>query len=149
MANAPFPSDFQEFLSACNAAGVEYLLIGGYAVTYHGYPRYTADMDVWVRSDPANAARVVDALDRFGFADAGATADMFLKPDQIVCLGVEPLRLELFTTIPGVEFEDCWASRVVQEYDDLSVPIISRDDLLKNKAASGRPKDLIDVEALE
>ena len=149
MENAPFPSDFREFLSACNAAGVEYLLIGGYAVAYHGHPRYTADMDVWVRSEPANAGRVVAALAAFGFGDVGATAEMFLEPDQIVRLGVEPLRLELFTTIPGVTFGDCWENRVVENYADLSVPIIGRDDLLTNKRASGRPKDLIDLAALE
>lgn len=127
---------------------VEYLLIGGYAVGYHGYPRATADMDIWVATNQANAQSVVAALEEFGFGGTGMTLDLFLKPDQIVRMGNTPLRIEILTTISGVSFAEAYSERIVDEIDGVTVSIISCDSLKKNKLASGRPKDLADLDNL-
>lgn len=132
----------------CNEHRVEYLLVGGYAVGFHGYPRATVDMDIWVRRQPENAARIVDALREFGFGVSNLTPDLFLQEDQIVRMGVPPVQLEIFTYIPGVEFEACFKNRVAAEIDGLPVFLISREDLRINKKASGRHKDLDDLEHL-
>src|SRR3954454_3421034 len=105
------PADFREFLRLLNSHGVEYLLIGGYAVVYYGHPRTTADMDVWVAISPENAGRVVAALEAFGFSPGSVSPDLFLAENQVVRLGVPPLRLELLTTISGVTFAACYARR--------------------------------------
>lgn len=132
----------------CHEHRVDYLLVGGYAVGFHGYPRATIDMDVWVRRDPENAARIVRALQEFGFGVPNLTPELFLQEDQIVRMGVPPVQLEIFTHIPGVEFEACFAKRIVAELDGLPVSLISGEDLKTNKKASGRHKDLDDLEHL-
>lgn len=141
--------DFREFLKSLNDAKVEYLLIGGFAVGYHGYPRATSDLDVWIAISPDNARRVVAALREFGFGAPDLKEDLFLREKLIFRMGVEPIRIEISTKIDGVVFEECWSRRIAGEMDGLPVPIISRQDLLKNKRASGRHKDLDDVEQLE
>jgi hypothetical protein len=142
------PPDFREFLRLCNEHRVEYLLVGGYAVGFHGYPRATIDMDIWVRRQPENATRIVAALREFGFDVPNLTPELFLREDQIVRMGVPPVQLEIFTRIPGVDFETCFANRVAAEIDGLPVLLISREDLRANKQASGRHKDLDDLEHL-
>ncbi len=131
-----------------NAHRAEYLLIGGYAVGYHGYPRATVDMDIWVAVHPANADRLVSALNAFGFDQPGLKPDLFLKGDQVVRMGVPPVRIEIVTTISGVRFEACHAARIEAEIDGVTVPVISLGDLKANKKASGRHKDLDDLEHL-
>ena len=131
-----------------NSHQVEYLLIGGYAVGYHGYPRATADMDIWIARHPQNAEKVVAALKEFGFAVPKLSVELFLKENQIICMGVPPVKVDIATTISGVTFDECYAERVVDILDDVEVNIISRKHLKANKKASGRLKDLTDLENL-
>lgn len=141
--------DFKEFLKLLNSKGVEYLLIGGYAVSYYGYPRATADLDVWVGSTAQNSKRIVEALKEFGFDGDALKPSLFRKPDQIVRMGVPPLRLEILTSISGVTFSMCYAKRQNVTMDGTELTLIHLDDLRKNKRASGRPKDLDDLNHLD
>ena len=142
------PNDFKEFLKLLRAYEVKYLLIGGYAVGLHGYVRSTNDIDFWVSLTSDNAERVVEVLKEFGFDVPELSKDLFLKRDQIVRMGVEPVRIEVTTTISGVEFDDCYPERVETTLDDLPVSVINLRDLRINKEASGRLKDLADLENL-
>lgn len=148
MATPVLARDFREFLKSFNSANVEYLLIGGYAVGIYGHIRATNDLDIWVNTSPENAARIVHALREFGFTAAGLTSDLFLVPNSIVRMGVPPIRIEILTSISGVEFESCYAEKKMIEIDDLMVPLISLPRLRENKAASARAKDLADLENL-
>jgi hypothetical protein len=127
---------------------VQYLLIGGYAVGYHGYPRATADMDIWIAIHPENAAKIVSVLHEFGFDVPELSAALFLKEKQIIRMGVPPVKLKITTTISGVEFDECYRERVTDILDDIEVNIISLKHLKINKKASGRYKDLNDLENL-
>ena len=129
------PQDFKDFLKLLDAEGVEYLLIGGYAVAYHGYPRATEDIDIWIASSSQNAQRIIRALKQFGFDVPELAQDLFLKPESIVRMGVPPLRIELSTTISGVDFAECYQARVTEAIDGISVSIINLPDLKKNKQA--------------
>ena len=141
------PPDFKEFLRLFNEHKVRYLLIGGYAVGYHGYPRATNGMDVWVACDPENAQRVTAALKSFGFNTPELSPKLFLD-DNIVRMGIPPLRIEVLTVISGVSFEECYAECVRDEFDGVQVNLISLPRLKQNKQASGRHKDLNDLEHL-
>ena len=141
-------ADFKDFLSLLNAHRVEYLLIGGYAVGYHGYPRATVDLDVWTGSTPDNARRTVAVLREFGFTDPILTPGLFLEPDRIVRMGVPPFRIEIATTISGVEFDGCYRSRIDAVIDGVPVAVIDLASLRRNKLAAGRNKDLDDLENL-
>ena len=127
---------------------VEYLLIGGYAVGYFGYPRATADMDVWIAVNPANAARTVRALTRFGMVTPDMTVDLFLDKGKVIRIGVPPMRLEIQTAISGVEFSGCFARRCRADVGGIEINLIGLEDLKVNKRASGRHKDLEDLEHL-
>lgn len=142
------PSDFKEFLKLLNEIEVEYLLIGGYAVNYYGYVRPTGDMDIFISMNRENAEKIVAALRKFGFDSSELTADLFLKEKNIIRMGVPPLRLEILTTIDGVEFEECFANRNLIKIEDVAVNLISLRHLKINKLASGRYKDLDDLENL-
>ncbi|MBA3532471.1 MAG: hypothetical protein H0T73_11160 [Ardenticatenales bacterium] len=142
------PPDFKEFLQLLNAHQVEYLLIGGYAVGYYGFPRATGDMDVWVAIDPQNAEKLVVVLQEFGFDVPELAPELFLEENKIIRMGVPPLRLEILTTISGVQFEECYKDRKVDTIDGIAINLISLSDLKTNKAASGRLKDLNDLENL-
>ncbi len=149
MATTHLPPDFKEFLRSLNANHVEYLLVGGYAVGYHGYPRATVDMDVWIGVSSENARRVLTALERFGFgAEAGSNLDLLTQTGNVVRMGLPPLRIEIQTAISGVSFEECYARRVLATLDGIPVSIINADDLKRNKRAAGRPKDMNDLENL-
>jgi predicted nucleotidyltransferase len=126
-----FDQDFREFLKSLNDNHVRYLVIGGYAVAYHGHPRYTKDMDVWVASDKENAAQIVKALDDFGFASLGLKEEDFLEPGQIIQLGYPPNRIDLYTSTLGVDFETCYPDHEVFEMDGIQVNFID----LKNPEA--------------
>jgi hypothetical protein len=143
------PPDFREFFRLLNSARVRYLLIGGYAVNWYGYSRSTVDMDVWVAISKSNARRIVQALTEFGFGASGLSESLFLKEDQIVRMGVPPLRLEVLTSISGVTFARCFRRRKIVDIEGIKVNLISLRDLKINKRASGRPKDLLDLENLE
>ena len=142
------PLDFKEFLKLLNGKGVRYLLIGGYAVGYHGYPRATNDMDIWIAVHPENAERVVDALHAFGFDLPELTPDLFLQENKIIRMGNPPMRLEITTGISGVEFDDCYTNRVVDVLDGVEVNVIDLPHLKVNKKAAGRLKYLDDLENL-
>jgi len=148
MAPPLLPADFKELLRLLNTHSAEYLLIGGYAVTYHGYPRPTGDMDLWVALSPANAAKVIAALRDFGFGSDTLSLDLFATEGKILRIGVPPLRVEILSTISGVSFEDCYPKRVRAMMDGIEVPVIDLASLRKNKTASGRHKDLSDLENL-
>lgn len=143
-----FPQDFSEFLKLLNAHHVEYLLIGGFAVAMYGYPRATADMDVWVSRHSNNSERLVACLREFGFDSPNLNAELFEDPDRIIRMGVAPLRIEILTSIDGVDFAECVARAQTTTVDGSSVPVISLEDLKINKRASGRAKDLDDLENL-
>jgi len=145
MATIRLPPDFKEFLKLLNSNEVEYLLIGGYAVGYYGYPRPTGDMDVWIARTPDNAQRVVDALREFGFT---CPKELLLEQRQVVRMGVPPFRLEILTTISGVDFPACYAERLQVVLDEIDVSLISLPHLKLNKRASARSKDIADLENL-
>lgn len=144
----PLPQDFKEFLALLNSEKIEYLVIGGYAVSYHGYPRPTGDLDVWVAVHPDTASKLVGALGKFGFGGAGATHELFMTPGKVVRMGVPPVRIEVLTAISGVDFAECRARRVDAVLDGVPVSIIGREDLMANKLAAGREKDLNDLKQL-
>jgi hypothetical protein len=148
MATIHLPSDFKEFLKLLDAHQVEYLLIGGYAVGYHGYPRATVDMDIWIAMNPANSQKIVTVLKKFGFDLPELSPELFLKEWQIIRLGVPPVMIELATTLSGVNFNECYAERVVDTLDGVKVNLISLKHLKMNKTASGRHQDLADIENL-
>lgn len=139
--------DFREFLKLCTRKRVRYLLIGGYAVNYYGHARSTADMDVWVEPTPENAKRLVAVLAAFGFGKY-ASDEVFLQPGVILRMGRPPLRLEILNEISGVSFPECYAARNRSRIDGIRVDLICLAHLRKNKVASGRLKDLDDLEHL-
>jgi predicted nucleotidyltransferase len=148
MEKIEFPQDFSEFLKLLNAHHVEYLLIGGFAVAIHGYPRATADMDVWVARNRVNANRLVSCLQEFGFDTPDLVPELFEDPDRIIRMGEAPLRIEILMNIDGVTFEDCYSRAIEEIVDGSPVPVISLNDLKVNKRASGRSKDQDDLENL-
>ena len=148
MAKLRFPDDLREFLKLLNSARVEYLLIGGYAVAYYGYLRATSDLDIWVGASEQNAQKLIQALKDFGFDSPRLVPDLFLRQESIVRFGEPPMRIEILTSISGVKFATCFARRSRVQFDGLQINLIRLADLKKNKAASGRPKDLDDLQKL-
>jgi len=140
--------DFKELLELLNAHGVEYVIVGGYAVAFHGAPRYTRDLDLYVRPTPQNAERVLVALRKFGFGDLDLTLSDFVAPDRVVQLGVPPVRVDFVTSIDGVSWERVWENHAAGSYADVPVKFIGRQELIANKRASRRTIDLADTEAL-
>ncbi len=140
--------DFRDLLALFNKHQVEYIIVGGYALAFHGAPRYTGDIDIFVRLNPLNASHIMAALDEFGFGSAGLTAADFQKTNTVVQLGVPPVRVDVITSITGVSWEEAFANRAVGKYGDLSVNYIGRGQFISNKKATGRKKDLADLEAL-
>jgi predicted nucleotidyltransferase len=143
------PDDFREFLKLLNLNGVEYLVVGGYAVVHYGVHRITEVMDVWVAVSPENAQRLVATTEAFGFGAGTVSPSLFLAKDQIIRFGVPPLRLEILTTISGVDFVECYPRRTQTVIDGVDVSFIHLDDLKTNKAASGRSKDRSDLRKLK
>ena len=148
MALPELPRDFKEFLKSLTSNGVEYLLVGGYAVAFHGYLRATNDLDIWVKASQENAARIDRALRDFGFQLPDQSLEWFLLPNKMFRMGVPPIRIEILTGISGVEFETAYAEREFVTLDEITVPVISLPRLRQNKRASGRAKDLADLENL-
>ncbi|MGH8676009.1 MAG: hypothetical protein ACREVG_17100 [Burkholderiales bacterium] len=141
--------DFKEFVELLNSTGVEYLIVGGYALAAHGHPRYTGDLDIWFRSSPPNVQKLLDVLARFGFGGLGLKADDFLKPESVVQLGYPPSRIDLLTSIDGVDFDTGYAGRVVMNVGSVDLPIIGVEEFRANKRTVGRAKDLADLESLD
>jgi hypothetical protein len=140
--------DFREFIQSLNANRVRFLIVGGYAVALHGHPRYTKDLDIWIERSPENAERLVEALRQFGFGSLGLQAADFLVADQVIQLGYPPNRIDLVSSLSGVEFERCYPARVEVVVDETPIAFIDLENLKKNKKATGRHQDLADVENL-
>jgi len=140
--------DFEEFFTSCNRHRVEYLVVGGYAFAVHAHPRYTGDMDIFVRPTEGNARRILSALKDFGFVSPSLTLKDLATSGRVVQIGYPPLRIDLLTEIDGVGFEDAWARRVESTYGKQKIHVISKEDLIANKQASGRKQDLLDLEDL-
>jgi hypothetical protein len=140
--------DFRELLALFNAHHVEYLIVGGYALAFHGAPRFTGDLDIFVKPDMANAQRILTALAAFGFASVGLTPSDFERPDQVVQLGVPPVRIDLLTSITDVSWDEAWAGRIAGSYGDMPVYYLGREQFIANRRATGRTKDLADLEML-
>ena len=143
--------DFLDMIQALNSAEVEYLVVGAHAMAVHGVPRATGDFDIWVRPNRENGERVIRALNDFGapVAAHGISLDDLETPDTVYQIGLPPRRIDLMTGVSGVSFADAWPSKVRVEIEGLSIPVIGREELIRNKRASGRAKDLIDLEILE
>ena len=141
--------DFRELLLAFNAANVEYLLVGAHALAVYGHVRATKDLDVWIRPAENNADRVIAALTSFGAPLIDLSRDDLTSNGTVFQIGIPPLRIDLLTSIDGVEFEEAWSDRGTTQFADLPVFVISREHLIANKKASGRLQDLADVEQLE
>jgi hypothetical protein len=143
------PRDFVELFRCLNARKAEYLVVGGYAVAFHGYPRFTGDLDLFVNPDPGNASRVLAALDDFGFSGLGLTREDFTTPEQLVSLGYPPERVDIVSAIDGVSWRDAWAARFPGSFGGVDVFFIGRSELVRNKRASGRPQDRLDADILD
>ena len=141
--------DFKEMLSELLDAKVEFLLVGGHALGFHGETRNTRDIDFWINPTDDNAHKVREAMRSFGAPMAMFTLDDLAKPGMVFQLGVPPVRIDLITAVAGVNFADAWPNRIERDYDGLTVPIIGMDDLITNKRAAGRPQDLLDADKLE
>jgi len=137
--------DFKEFLALLIANDVRFLIVGGFALAAHGLPRATDDLDVWVWTDKDNAHALKNALDDFGFSSLDIEQADFLRPDLTLQLGYSPDRIDLMTSISGVEFEEAWERRIIATLDGVDFPVIGKADLVANKWALGRPQDLVDL----
>jgi len=141
--------DFKEFVALLNENDVKYLVVGGYAVALHGHPRYTNDLDVWIKMSPDNADKVLKVLEKFGLASLKLKPEDFLEKNQIIQLGYPPNRIDLLTALKDVEFDDCYEARVQVTIQNVKINFIDIENLKKNKRATGRLQDLADVEKLE
>ncbi|HKY09641.1 MAG TPA: hypothetical protein VJQ55_15435 [Candidatus Binatia bacterium] len=141
--------DFRDLLAEFNARGVEFLLVGAHALAAHGHVRATEDLDVWIRPDPANAKRVIEALRTFGAPLHDLTEKDLATPGLVFQIGVAPIRIDILTAIDGVEFAEAWAERYSTQFADLPVYVLSRAHMIQNKRAAGRNQDLADIERLE
>lgn len=142
------PPEFKRLLSALASNQVEYLVVGGYAVIYHGYVRTTGDLDIWVALDPENAVKIESSIRSLGFNPPGLKAEWFVRKGSVLRIGQEPLRFDIINDIDGVTFADCYARRITTHLQDVEVNLISLQDLKQNKRASGRNKDLADLDYL-
>ena len=140
--------DFKELLTLLNRHGVEYIIVGAYALAFHGVPRNTGDIDIYVRPTPPNAKQVMETLRDFGFGSLNLSEEDFLKPGQVVQLGHPPVRIDILTSISGVSWEQADKGKAAGKYGDVSVRYLGRQEYMANKRASGRKKDLADLDAL-
>lgn len=151
MSETGFNPDFLDLLGELLEAGVEFIVVGAHAMAVHGVPRATGDLDVWIRPSPENAMRVVEALTGFGapLAEHEVTLEDFARAGVVYQIGLPPRRIDLMTSISGVEFEEAWPGRVEVSVGSRRVPFLGRNELLRNKRASGREKDVLDAELLQ
>ena len=143
------PKDYEEFFVLLKKEKVKFLIVGAYALAYHGYPRFTGDIDIFISNEPPNARRALSAIEKFGFQGIGITVEDLLKPDSILQLGNPPLRIDIITDIDGVSFTSAWKNRVRGIFGKQNVWYISKKDLVKNKKATGRTQDKFDLEMLK
>ena len=140
--------DFKEFLQSLNDNNVRYLVIGGYAMAFHGHPRYTKDLDIWIDLDQSNATKIVQALRDFGFSSLNLEPTDFLEPDTTIQLGYPPLRIDLLMGLKGAAFDDCFPHRKVETVEGIKINIIDKLNLILLKREAGRPQDMADIENL-
>ncbi len=140
--------DFRDFIELLQANRVRYLVVGGYAVAVHGYPRYTKDLDIWIERSAENAARLLETLDQFGFGAMGLSPEDIMAPRQVIQLGYPPNRIDLVTDLTGLTFEECYPTKTTIAIGGLDIDFIDLDNLKRNKAATGRAQDLADIENL-
>ena len=140
--------DFKEFIESLNKNSVRYLIIGSFALSYYSEPRYTKDIDLLVDSTASNADRLMTAIREFGFSDIELKSGDFLEPDQVIQLGIAPLRIDLLTSLKGIPFADAWDRRTTGQYGDIPAFYISKQDLIDHKKLVGRKQDLADIEKL-
>jgi predicted nucleotidyltransferase len=141
--------DFKEFIELLNKHQVEYMIVGGYSVAYHGYVRYTGDIDIWVNPNGVNAERIMLALSDFGFGTIDLSVEDFIEPDRVVQFGVAPLRIDLMTSVSGLpDFDKIKERTQIVTIDNLSIPMIGYADLISNKKHTDRPKDKLDIQEL-
>ena len=140
--------DYDEFFALLNAHGVEFLVVGAYALAYHGAPRYTGDIDVFLKPTTENAARFLAALSAFGFPPGNLAPEQIVEPTRIIQMGVEPVQIHVMSAISGVTWDDAWAGRVEARCGSRDLPFIGRAEFIRNKRAAGRLKDLADIEAI-
>lgn len=140
--------DSKEFVELLSSNGVDFLIVGGHAVGFHGYPRFTGDLDIWVRTSPENATRLARVFAAFGFSEEEALIGLFSEPGNMLQLGLPPNRIDVLSQISGIDFSEAWPNRIHGNLNGIAVGIIGVEDLLRNKRASGRPKDLADVDEI-
>lgn len=140
--------DFKEFIRLLNEQKVEYIIVGGHAVIYHGYVRYTGDLDVWINNSNENADKMMRVIEKFGFGSIGLTKKDFMEKDSIIQLGYEPDRIDIITSVEGLNFNDSYPRAIETEYDGEKIKLLSLEDLKINKKAAGRLQDLTDLEKL-
>ena len=140
--------NFKEFIKLLNANDVKYLIVGGFAVAYHGYPRYTKDIDFWVWAHPDNAEKIINTIQEFGFGIGRFKKEDFLNLENVVQLGHEPNRIDLILQLDGLDFENCFPHAVETEFEGIPLHFINLEDLIKNKLATGRLKDKVDAQNL-
>lgn len=145
MAKMQLPQDFKDFLKLLNLHNAEYMVIGGYAVGFHGYPRATGDLDIWIGINPKNAERLILVLKEFGLDIPETHKEVFVQENKVFRMGKPPIRIQLLTTISGSNFTDCYPNRILTALDEIPANIINKKDLIQNKKASGRPKDMDDL----
>jgi predicted nucleotidyltransferase len=148
MAEIELHPDFKDFLRLLNSHGVEYLVVGGYAVGYYGYPRSTGDIDIWIPVDEETAEKTAAVLRDFGMPEKDVSKDLFTEKEKVIRMGVPPVRIEVITSASGVDFKECYARRAAVVLEGISVNFISLEDLKRNKREAGRHKDLEDLEHL-
>lgn len=144
-----FEPDFVDFISLLNLHKVDYMIIGAHALAFHGRPRHTGDLDVWIKPDEENAFKMLAVINDFGFGSLGISEQDFLKDNYITQLGYPPLRIDILNNISGVSFDEAYENKVDGEIDDLKVSFINVNEFIKNKEATGRPKDLGDIDSLK
>ncbi|MCP4446133.1 MAG: nucleotidyltransferase family protein [Myxococcales bacterium] len=141
--------DFSDLFAAFNASGVEYLVVGAHALAAHGHVRATKDIDVWIRASSTNAPRVIAALKAFGAPLSSVSESDFAEGGLVFQIGVAPVRIDILTEVDGLDFGEAWTNRVETAFGEQPCFVLSKEDLIKNKRASGRPQDLVDIERLE
>ncbi|WP_025143119.1 nucleotidyltransferase [Pedobacter jeongneungensis] len=144
-----FEPDFIEFIELLNKNDVKYIIVGAHALAYHGRPRHTGDLDIWIKPDQENAEKMIIVLTEFGFASLGFKKDDFLKENYVSQIGYPPLRIDILNAISGVEFDEAYENKIDAEIDGLVTPFINVQDFIANKVASGRLKDLADIKELQ
>jgi hypothetical protein len=145
----PLSSDLREFIHLLNTKSVKYVIVGAWALAFHGRPRYTGDIDIFVAREQDNASRLTEVIEAFGFGGSGIKRDDFLQVDHVIQLGRAPNRIDILTGISGVAFDEAWESRIQGKISDAAAFVISRDLLIKNKRAANRDKDQADIKLLE